>query len=186
MTQKLPTLLIARTADGAGLPLPSYLSEYHVGLTLCAAIPSSIRIEPGERVYVPIGFAIGIPKGWCGQIVSNPTLAREQGVIVLDGPQILHPADRGAVFVLLQNSSPKQIVLRRGVEVAQLIVVPVTQIRWQDVSGQVSIASEKTDPAAVLLDSELDVSSEGNEVMTSSKRVQKTPRNRFGPSEDEE
>ena len=186
MTQKLPTLLIARTADGAGLPLPSYLSEYHMGLTLCAAIPSSIRIEPGERVYVPIGFAIGVPKGWCGQIVSNPTQAREHGLIVLDGPQILHPADRGAVFVLLQNSSPKQFVLRRGVEIAQLVIVPAVQIRWNDISGQVTVSGEKTDPSAVLLDSELEVSSENNEVMTSSKRVQKTPRNRFGKEEDEE
>ena len=186
MGQNLPTLLIARTADGAGLPLPSYPSKYHIGLTLNAAIPSSIRIEPGERVYVPIGFAIGVPKGWCGQIVSNPTLAREHGLIVLDGPQILNPADRGAVFVLLQNSSPKQFVLRRGVEIAQLLVVPVVQIRWNDVSGQVSVSSEKTDPSAVLLDSELEVSSENNEVMTSSKRVQKTPRNRFSQVEDKE
>jgi dUTP pyrophosphatase len=185
MTQKLPTLLIARTADGAGLPLPSYLSEYHIGLTLNAAIPSSIRIEPGDRVYVPIGFAVGIPCGWCGQIVSDPTLAREHGLIVLDGPQIVHPADRGAVFVLLQNSSPKQIVLRRGTAIAQLIIMPAVQIRWQDLSGQVSVSGVKTDPSTVLLDSELAVSSENNEVMTSSKRVKKTPRNRFGKEEDE-
>ena len=181
MKKIIPTLLIARTADGAGLPLPSYLSEHHMGLTLTAAIPSAIRIEPGERVYVPVGFAVGIPDGWCGQIVSNPTLAREQGLIVLDGPLILHPADRGAVFVLLQNSSPKQIVLRRGVAIAQLVVLPAVQIRWHDLSGQFSVSSAKTDTSTVLLDSEIEESSESSDA--SSKRVQKTPRNRFGSSE---
>ena len=185
MMQKLPTLLIARTADGAGLPLPSYLSQNHIGLNLCAAIPSSIRIEPGERVYVPIGFAIGIPKGWCGQIVSNPALAREQGLIVLDGPQIVHPADRGPVFVLLQNSSPKQIILRRGIFIAQLVVMPVVQIRWQDMSGQIRVAGAKTDTSEVLLDSNAGDSGEDS-ASASSKRVQKTPRNRFGTSEEEE
>ena len=179
MKQKVQTLLIVRTADGSGLPLPSYLSEHHVGLTLSAAIPSSLRIEPGERIYVPIGFSIGIPDGWCGQIVSNPVLAREQGLIVLDGPQILHPADRGAVFVLLQNSSPKQIVLRRGVAVAQLVIVPAIQVRWRDLTGQVSVSGAKTDTSTVLLDSEFDSAAESDDATTSSKRVVKGPRNRF-------
>ena len=184
MIKKTPTLCIARTPDGVGLPLPSYASRYHMGLVLQAAIPSSIRIEPGERVYVPVGFAVGIPDGFCGQVVSHPVLAREHGLVVLDGPQIVHPADRGALFILLQNSSPKQIVLRRGVDVAQLVIVPAVQVRWNDMTGTQVLLGEKTDPSKVLLDSEMEVSSEANEVMTSSKRVVKSPRNRFSEPED--
>lgn len=183
---KTPTLFIARTPDGMGLPLPSYKSKYHVGVVLQAAVPSSIRIEPGERVYVPVGFAIGIPEGFCGQVVSNPVLAREHGLIVLDGPQIVHPADRGALFILLQNSSPRQIILRRGIDIAQLVIMPAIQVRWQDMSGQVTMSGEKTDPSAVLLDSEMAVSAEENEVMASSKRSVKSPRNRFAGEEDED
>ena len=184
MQKTVPTLCIARTPDGVGLPLPSYMSRYHMGLILQAAVPSSIRIDPGERVYVPIGFAIGIPDGFCGEIVSYPALAREQGLIVLDGPQILHPADRGAIFVLLQNSSPKQVVLRRGTDIAQLVILPVIQVRWKDMTEQQVLSGEKTDPSAVLLDSEMEVSSEENEIMTSSKRIVKSPRNRFNISGD--
>ena len=180
----IPTLFIARTPDGMGLPLPAYESKHHVGLVLQAAVASSIRIEPGERVFVPVGFAIGIPDGYCGQVVSNPTLAREHGLIVLDGPQIIHPADRGPLFVLLQNSSPKQIVLRRGIDVAQLVVIPAVQIRWKDVSGQNTVSGEKTDTATVLLDEEIPEAGEENDVMTSSKRVVKTPRNRFSDEGD--
>ena len=80
---------------------------------------------------------------------------------------------------MLQNSSPRQIILRRGIDIAQLVIMPVVQVRWQDMSGQVSISGEKTDPSTVLLDSEMAVSAEENEVMTSSKRVVKSPRNRF-------
>ncbi|MBQ4488425.1 MAG: DUF2846 domain-containing protein, partial [Ruminobacter sp.] len=67
----------ARTADGIGLELPSYTSRYHAGLNLQAALPSALRVEPGERVYVPCGFEIGIPDGFCGQVVSEPQVARD-------------------------------------------------------------------------------------------------------------
>ena len=126
------TLHIARTADGIGLELPSYVSRYHVGLNLQAALASAVRLEPGDRVYVPCGFAVGVPDGYCGQVVSLPRVARELGLVVLDAPHIVHPADRGPLFLLLQNTSAKQVVLHRGDYVAQLVIVPVVQATWHE------------------------------------------------------
>jgi len=109
-----PRLFIARTPDGDGFPLPSYETQYHVGLRLSAAIGSPIKINAGERLLIPVGFAVGVPQGFCGQIVSYGPLAEQHGIIVVDAPHIVNPADREPIFVNLQNISQKQFILHRG------------------------------------------------------------------------
>lgn len=132
----IPKLHIIRTTEGVDLPLPMYVSKHHVGLVLRAAIPSVLKLNPNERGFVPIGFGIGVPQGLCGQIVSLPHVAKESGLIVLDAPQILNPADRDALFVLVQNASRRQLIIHRGDEIAQLIVTPVYQITWNEIKGK--------------------------------------------------
>lgn len=175
---KILTLSIARTADGNGLPLPTYSSKYHVGLNLQAAVPSALRLEPGDRAYVPTGFAIGVPAGYCGYVVSQPALAKEKGLIVLDAPQVIHPADRGPLFLLLQNLSTHLVVLHRGDVVAQLILQPVVQATWNDLSSSKYIENAAT--SEVVIDASGAASEkEDNSKMVSARRVYKDPRHRF-------
>lgn len=184
MTQIL-TLSIARTADGIGLALPSYTSEHHMGLNLQLAAASVVRLEPGDRAYVPVGFVIGVPSGYCGYITSNPVLSRTHGVVIADAPRLISPADREPLFVLLHNISAQLAVLHRGDVIAQLVVQPAVQVTWQDLSSQ--HATGKTTPDANMVQDGFDPSHDLNEdVMNSDKRVYKSPRNRFAGEEDEE
>lgn len=130
----IPKLHILRTSDGNDFPLPSYTSKHHIGLNLMAAVGTPIKINPSERIRIPIGFVIGVPSGFCGQVVSDSNLALKHGVVVSDAPHIIHPADRKALFVLLQNTSHQQYVLHRGDIVAQLLIMPALQICWNEVS----------------------------------------------------
>lgn len=175
----LPKLYIARTPDGSDFPLPSYASKYHVGLNLMAAIGGPVKINPGERVRIPVGFAIGIPQGFCGQVVSHPDIAEKSGIIVSDAPHILNPADRKPLFVLLQNVSSNQCILHRGDFVAQLAVVPAVQVCWQEIQPDVQDAI--TNENDILLENK-DASSEKNEkkdAFYSFRRVKTSPRNRY-------
>lgn len=138
----IPKIHIIRTSDGVDFPLPSYISRHHVGLILRAAIPSVLKLDPHERALVPIGFGIGIPDGLCGQVVSLTEVAQEHGLIVLDGPQIVNPADRDALFVLIQNATNTQIILRRGDPIAQLLITPVYQIAWDEMEGKTLRSSQ--------------------------------------------
>ena len=173
-----PKLFICRTADGTGLSLPSYSSKHHVGLNLQAAITTPVRLNQGERAYIPVGFAVGIPDGYCGQIVSQPDLAREKGLVVLDGPQIIHPADRNPLFVLLQNTSPKAVVIHRGLVCAQLLIMPVVQVCWQEV--QPRTVSAPTDN--VILD---ETQTPKNNLKFSRRKV-RSIRNRYKEEDDDE
>lgn len=132
----IPQLHIIRTPEGVDFPLPSYISKHHVGMILRAAIPTVLKLDAGERGLVPVGFGIGVPDGLCGQIVSLPQIAKEKGLIVLDAPQILNPADRDSLSVLVQNASRRQLILRRGEEIAQLLIIPVYQVCWNEITGK--------------------------------------------------
>ncbi|MBR5130541.1 MAG: dUTP diphosphatase [Alphaproteobacteria bacterium] len=128
-----PKIHIVRTADGMDFPLPSYTSKHHVGLNLMAAISAPVKIGPRERVRIPTGFAVALPNGLCGQIVSNREMALKNGIIVVDAPSIIHPADREPLFVLLRNESSEPFVLRRGMSIAQMLLIPVIQTAWQEI-----------------------------------------------------
>lgn len=180
----VPTLYICRTSDGEGLPLPSYESKDHIALTLQAAISIPVRLQAGERAYVPVGFAIGIPNGYCGQVVSFPSLARREGIVVSDAPHILHPAERGPLFVLLRNTSSADYVLHRGVVCAQLVIFPAVQVAWHEVERHVKASKTSTDE--ILLDevenSDKDVS---KALEPSARRGVRSIRNRYKNDEDE-
>jgi len=184
MTQ-IMKLSIARTADGIGLALPSYTSEYHMGLNLQLACAAVIRLEPGDRAYVPVGFAIGIPAGYCGYITSNKVLAQKNGVVVADAPAVLSPADRMPVFVLLQNISAQLAVLHRGDMIAQLVIHPAIQVTWNEIDSSVG---GKTTPNTNLVQDGFQAAAAQTETdaMVSSKRVYKDARHRFDDEDGEE
>lgn len=141
-----PILYIAQTADGTDLPLPTYSTKFHMGLNLQAALSASVNLNPGESVKVPIGFEIGIPDGFCGQIVSLPELVQKDGLVVLGAPQIIHPANRGPIYLILQNTSNKSVVVRRGLICAQLLILPSVQINWKEIQvkkSQVSLPEKE-------------------------------------------
>lgn len=130
-----PKLQILRTADGYGLPLPMYETKDHMGLSLMAAIADVIKLDPEDVVYLPVGFAIGVPRGMCGFVFSDPDLVREKGLIVKSAPSILNPADRGPLFVLIKNDSSKSQFINRGDVIAQLVISTVVQVCWNEVES---------------------------------------------------
>ena len=180
----VPTLYICRTSDGEGLPLPSYESKDHIALTLQVAISAPIRLKSGERAYVPIGFAIGIPDGFCGQVVSFPYLARKDGIVVSDAPRIVHPADRGPLFVLLLNTSEKDFVLHRGTICAQLVIFPAVQVTWREIERHVKTSVTSTDE--ILLDEKPQDSDETpfNALEPSARRGVRSIRDRYKKNDE--
>ena len=180
----VPTLYISRTSDGEGLPLPSYESCDHIALTLQAAISVPVRLKAGERAYVPVGFAIGIPDGFCGQIVSLPALARKEGIVVSDAPHIVHPADRDPLFVLLRNTSEDDFVLHRGVVCAQLVIFPAVQVTWQEIERQVDTLVTSTNE--ILLDETESSKDDFRALEPSARRGVRSIRNRYKQDEEDE
>ena len=129
-------IAIKRLPHGAGLPLPAYQSAQAAGMDLVAAIPEGERlvIAPGARALAPTGLAIALPRGFEAQVRPRSGLALKHGVTVLNAPGTIDADYRGEIGVLLVNHGDAPFVIARGDRIAQLVIAPVVQGAWIEVS----------------------------------------------------
>ncbi len=126
----LVTVALKRLPEGEGLPLPRYMSEQAAGADLCAAVHEELTLLPGARALIPTGFAIALPDGYEAQVRPRSGLAMRYGVTCLNSPGTIDADYRGPVCVVLANLGAEPFVVRRGDRIAQLIVAPVSQARF--------------------------------------------------------
>ncbi len=116
-----------RLPEGAGLPLPAYMTEGAAGADLCAAVATDLTLLPGARALVPTGFSIAIPAGYEAQIRPRSGLALKFGVTLLNSPGTIDADYRGPVGVILANFGTEPFVVRRGDRIAQLVLAAVAR-----------------------------------------------------------
>ena len=122
---------IVRLPHGADLELPSYATEHAAGLDLMAAIAGPLTIAPGQRAMVPTGIAIALPIGFEAQVRPRSGLAAKHGVTILNSPGTIDADYRGEIKAILINLGDVAFVVEPKSRIAQLIVAPVLQIRWE-------------------------------------------------------
>ena len=126
---------IKRLPNGQDLELPKYATEQSAGADLLAAIEADILINPGERKLVPTGIALGLPADFEAQVRPRSGLALKNGITVLNTPGTIDADYRGEVCVILVNLSQEPFTVTRGMRVAQMIIAPVTQAKWDIVDN---------------------------------------------------
>jgi dUTP pyrophosphatase len=116
---------ISLLPEGAGLPLPRYMSDGAAGCDLLAAINEDVVIPAGARALVSAGFRMALPRGYEAQIRPRSGLALEHGVTLLNSPGTVDADYRGPVAVILVNHGDAPFRVRRGDRIAQMIIAPV-------------------------------------------------------------
>ena len=119
---------IARQPGGEGLPLPTQATPGSAGFDLAAAVETECVLQPGERILVPTGFAIAVPRGYEAQIRPRSGLALRHGIVLPNAPGTIDSDYRGEVMVLLINLGHETFVIRHGERVAQMVIAPVVQV----------------------------------------------------------
>ena len=130
-----PLVAVVRLPEGAGLPLPAYMSDGAAGADVVAAVAEDLVLAPGERALIPTGFALEVPAGYEVQVRPRSGLALKFGVTCLNSPGTIDSDYRGAVGVLLANLGSEPFVVRRGERIAQLIVAPLVQAAFREVAA---------------------------------------------------
>jgi dUTP pyrophosphatase len=125
------TVPIALTSQGRELGLPQYATDLSAGMDLMAAIPAEIVIEPGARRLIATGIHIGLPPGYEAQVRPRSGLALKQGLTILNSPGTIDADYRGQVQVIVANLGQEPIHIQPGRRIAQLVVAPVSRVRWQ-------------------------------------------------------
>jgi len=113
---------------------PAYETESSAGMDLRANIEVPLTIGSLERVLVPTGLFIALPKGTEAQLRPRSGLAFKHGVTVLNSPGTIDADYRGEIKVLLVNLSNAPVVINDGDRIAQMVVAKHESVLWNEVS----------------------------------------------------
>lgn len=114
------------------LPLPAYAHPGDAGLDLVARVDAVIG--PGERMAMPTGLAIALPRGYVGLVHPRSGLAIRHGLTVANAPGTIDAGYRGEILVGLVNLDPRDPVsIARGDRIAQLVIQAVESARLVEV-----------------------------------------------------
>ncbi|MAL79215.1 MAG: dUTP diphosphatase [Sneathiella sp.] len=127
------TISITRLPHGADLPLPAYETADSAGMDIRAAVDEPVDIRPGGRALIPTGFKMALPRGYEAQIRPRSGLALKKGITLPNTPGTIDADYRGEVGIILMNMGEENFRIERGDRIAQMIIAPVLQARWQEV-----------------------------------------------------
>jgi len=112
-------------------PLPEYATEGSAGMDLRANILEELVLQPGDRMLVPTGLFIELPKGYEAQIRPRSGLAIKQGITCLNSPGTIDSDYRGEIKVILINHSTQEQILHPGDRIAQMVVSKFEKVKWK-------------------------------------------------------
>lgn len=125
---------IKRFAGHDDLPLPEYATAGAAGMDLRAAVTANVILDPGKIVMVSCGFSIAVPEGFEAQVRPRSGLASKFGITLPNSPGTIDSDYRGEVKVPLINLGSERFEITRGLRIAQMVVAPVSRVRWQEVA----------------------------------------------------
>jgi len=124
-------MLVINTKVEEGASLPIYATSGASGADVRAAIDQEIVLQPRERTAVPTKLYFDIPEGYEIQVRPRSGLALKEGITVLNTPGTIDHDYRGELKVILVNLSDKAFTITPGMRIAQLVVAPVIQVRFE-------------------------------------------------------
>lgn len=123
---------VKRLPHGEGLDLPRYATSGAAGMDILSA--EDVTLAPGARHAVATGLAVAIPTGYEVQVRPRSGLALKHGISVPNTPGTIDSDYRGELKVIMINHGAEDFPIQRGDRVAQLVLAPVTQAAWDEVS----------------------------------------------------
>ena len=114
-------ILIKKLAKEAKIPTRAYIGD--AGIDLYSL--KEVILEPGKVVALSTGIALALPKRSVGLIWDKSGLASSSGLKTLGG--VIDEGYRGEIKVLMINLGQKEVVVKKGSKIAQLLVQPILQ-----------------------------------------------------------
>lgn len=131
---KTVKLLVKKSPGTEDLPTPTYMSDGASGLDLCADVPSSIVIGPGEIKLISTGLSVSVPVGYEIQVRPRSGLALKHGITLVNTPGTIDSDYRGVISLILTNLGKEPYVIQRGARLAQMVIQEVVRAEIEQVS----------------------------------------------------
>jgi dUTP pyrophosphatase len=132
MTRIAVKVLDPRMAD----QLPAYATPGSAGLDLRACLDAPLELPPGAAALVPTGLAIHIADpGLAGMLLPRSGLGHKHGIVLGNLVGLIDSDYQGPLMVSCWNRSATTYTLQPMERLAQLVVVPVVQARFEYVDS---------------------------------------------------
>jgi len=110
--------------------MPAYATAGSAGLDLRACIEAPLTLEPGASVLIPTGLAIHLADpGLAAMIIPRSGLGHKHGIVLGNLVGLIDSDYQGQVFVSCWNRGREAFVVNPFERIAQLVVVPVVQVK---------------------------------------------------------
>ena len=105
--------------------LPTYGSTEAAGADLYACLDEPVVVQPGKTAWIPVGFAMEVPKGCAGLVYARSGMACKKGLAPANKVGVIESDYRGEFIVALHNHGDSAQTILPGDRIAQLLIVPV-------------------------------------------------------------
>ncbi len=110
--------------------LPAYATAGSAGLDIRACIDAPLTLRPGESALVPSGLAIHLgDPGLAAVLIPRSGLGHKHGIVLGNLVGLIDSDYQGQIFVSCWNRGREPFVVNPLERIAQLVVVPVVQVR---------------------------------------------------------
>jgi dUTP pyrophosphatase len=110
---------------------PSYATTGSAGIDLRACIEQNMVIQPKQCELIPAGFAIHLADpGFAAMILPRSGLGHKHGIVLGNLVGLIDSDYQGQIFVSLWNRSQIPFTLMPMERMAQLVIVPVVQAKF--------------------------------------------------------
>lgn len=117
---------------GNEFPLPEYATEGSAGVDLRACVESAVTIAPGETLLIPSGMAIHIgDPSLAAVLLPRSGLGHKHGIVLGNLVGLIDSDYQGQVFVSCWNRGAETFTIQPGERIAQMVLVPVVQARFE-------------------------------------------------------
>ena len=115
--------------------LPAYATPGSAGLDLRACLNAPLVIEPGQTVLIPTGLAVHIADpGLAAMILPRSGLGHKHGIVLGNLVGLIDSDYQGQLMVSAWNRSDVAFTIEPMERIAQMVIVPVVQARFNVVS----------------------------------------------------
>ena len=121
---------------GTEFPLPSYATDGSAGLDLRACLDESLTLSPGETQLIPTGISIYIKDPqYAAMLLPRSGLGHKHGIVLGNLVGLIDSDYQGELMVSCWNRGHDSFSIEPGERIAQMIMVPVTQMDFEIVES---------------------------------------------------
>lgn len=117
---------------GSEFPLPQHATAGSAGLDLRACLTAPLVLAGGAAELIPTGISIFIEDpGYAAMILPRSGLGHKNGIVLGNLVGLIDSDYQGPLMVSCWNRGAAPFTINPGDRIAQMVIVPVVQARFE-------------------------------------------------------